>query len=98
MAYTWTQNQVPRLPGEAAAVVPLRSQQDKMTPCFPWMPCLLTVSQKFDVTKLRAHTAQSQDNGTTSFWSVGPTRSIVVSSEQTFGENESSFGGGYLAC
>lgn len=93
MAYTWTQNQVPRLPGEAATIVPLGSQQDKKTQGFRWMPRVLTVSQKFDVTELRAHTAQSQDNGTTSFWNVGPTRSIAVSSEQTFGENESSFGG-----
>lgn len=56
------------------------------------MLCLLTISQKSDVTQLKADTAQNQDNGTACFWGIGPTRSIAVSSEQKFGENESSFG------
>lgn len=35
------------------------------------MPCLLTISQKkSDVTKLKADTAQSQDNGTACFWAL----------------------------
>lgn len=38
------------------------------------------------MTELTADTAQGQDSGTARFWGIGPTRSIVVSSEQRFGE------------
>lgn len=39
------------------------------------------------MTKLKADIAEGQDGGTARFWGIGPTRSIVVRSEQRFGEN-----------